>query len=102
MQIPILIERISPKRFRARGCEPLALSAEGPTPEAALAKLKEQLQARLRNGAEIVPLELETKAHPLAEFAGMFNADFRRGKSTLNWILLRCELGIRKGNGVVS
>ena len=75
MQIPVLIERITAKRYRARGGEPLPLSAEGPTRAAALAKLKNKLQARLRNGAEIVALELDAEAHPLAEFAGMFKDD---------------------------
>ena len=75
MQIPVLIERIASKRYRARGCEPLVLTAVGSTREAALAKLKKKLQARLRNGAEIVPLELATEPHPLAEFAGMFKDD---------------------------
>ncbi len=74
MQIPILIEAIAGNGYRARGGEPLPLSAEGPTREAALAKLKEQLQDRLRD-AEIVPLELAIEPHPLAEFAGMFRDD---------------------------
>ena len=74
MQIPVLIERIAGKGYRARGGEPLPLTAEGRTREAALAKLKKQIQARLRNGAEIVPLEV-AETHPLAEFAGMFRDD---------------------------
>jgi hypothetical protein len=75
LRIPILIEPIAENGYRARGGEPLPAVAEGPTREAALAKLKEQLQARLRNGAEIVSLELPTERHPLAEFAGMFKDD---------------------------
>jgi hypothetical protein len=75
VQVSVLIERIARNRYRARGGEPLGLTAEGPTREAALAKLKEQLQARLRNGAEIVTLELAPEPHPLAEFAGMFKDD---------------------------
>ena len=31
-----------------------------------------------------------------------FNADFRRGKCTLNWIPPRWQLGISEGNGEVS
>jgi predicted RNase H-like HicB family nuclease len=77
MQIPILIEPIAGNGYRARGGEPLALSAEGATREEALAKLQEQLQARLRNGAEIVPLESGPQAHPLAKFVGMFKDDPR-------------------------
>ncbi len=75
MQIPILIEPVAGNGYQARGGEPLALTAEGPTREAALAKLKEQPQARLRNGAAIVPLDVPDEPHPLAEFAGMFKDD---------------------------
>jgi hypothetical protein len=75
VQIPVLIERVAGNGYRARGGEPLALTAEGPTPEAALAKLKEQVAARLRRGANVVPMELSREPHPLAEFAGMFKDD---------------------------
>ena len=75
MQIPVLIEPVAGNGYRARGGEPLALTAEGPTRELALARLKEQLQAHLRTGAEIVSLELAPEPHPLAEFVGMFKDD---------------------------
>ena len=75
MQIPVLVEPIDGKGYRARGGEPLPLVAEGPTREAALAKLREQLQARLKGGAEVVSLDLNDASHPLAEFVGMFKDD---------------------------
>lgn len=75
MQIPVLIEPIAGNGFRASGGEPLAVVVEAPTREEALAKLRDQLQARLRNGAEIVPLEMTPQPHPLAEFVGMFKDD---------------------------
>jgi hypothetical protein len=75
MQIPVLVEPISGNGYRAHGGEPLVVTAEAPTREEALAKLKEQLQARLRDGAEILPLELTSEPHPFAEFAGMFKDD---------------------------
>ena len=75
MQIPVLVEPIDGRGFRARGAEPFALCAEGATREEALGKLQEQLQARLRQGAAIVPLEVSAAPHPLAEFAGMFKDD---------------------------
>jgi len=73
MQIPVLIEPIAGNGYRATGPQPLAVVVEAPTREEALAKLKEQLQARLRNGAELVPLE--AGPHPLARFVGMFKDD---------------------------
>ena len=75
MHIPVLIEPIDGKGYRARGGEPLPLVAEGPTREAALAKLREQLKARLQGGAEVVSLELTGTSHPFAEFVGMFKDD---------------------------
>jgi predicted RNase H-like HicB family nuclease len=75
MQIPILIEKVAENGYSARGGEPLALSADGASQEEALANLKVKLQARLDAGALVVPLELPTQAHPLAEFAGMFKGD---------------------------
>jgi hypothetical protein len=51
------------------------VSARGSTPEEALAKLRVKIQARLKNGTEIVGLEGSPQAHPLAPFAGMFKDD---------------------------
>ena len=75
MQIPVLIEPIDGNGYRARGAEPFALVAEGPTREAALAKLKKLVQARLRKGAEIVSMDLGQEPHSFAEFVGMFKED---------------------------
>lgn len=75
MQIPILIEPVVGNGYRSRGGEQFALSAEGISREDVLAKLHEQLQARLRAGAEVVGLELTGHVHPLAEYAGMFKDD---------------------------
>jgi hypothetical protein len=75
MHIPVLIEPVAGNGFRARSVEPFALSGEGPTREAALARLKEQLQARLKSGAEIVGLEVPTTKNPWLRMAGMYNPD---------------------------
>jgi hypothetical protein len=75
MQIPVLVERLKGNGFRARGKEPFAVSARGSTREEALAKLRVKIQTRLKNGTEIVGLEVGPEPHPLAEFAGMFKDD---------------------------
>jgi predicted RNase H-like HicB family nuclease len=75
MQFPILIERVAGNGYRARGGEPLPLVAEGSTREEALTNLKKQLQARLRDGTELISVDLASAPHPLAEFAGMFKDD---------------------------
>src|SRR5947209_2697510 len=56
MQIPILIEPIEGGRFRARAGEPLAISADGASKPEAIQKLREQIEARLRAGAELQTL----------------------------------------------
>jgi hypothetical protein len=75
MPIQVLIERLANNGFRATSGEPLAVSVEAPTREQALAGLKKRLQARLKNGAELVPLEVGPAAHPWMEFAGMYDPD---------------------------
>ena len=75
MQIPILIEPVAGNGYRSRGGEQFDLCAEGATREEVLAKLREQLQARVRAGSQVVSLELQPEPHPLARFAGMFKDD---------------------------
>src|SRR5437660_9713100 len=75
MQIPVLLERVKGNGYRARGREPFAVSARGSTREEALAKLRAKIQTRLKNGSEIVGLEVGPEPHPLAQFAGMFKDD---------------------------
>lgn len=75
MQIPVLVERVKGNGYRARGKEPFAVSARGATREEALTKLQAKIRTRLKNGSEIVGLEVAPQRHPLAEFAGMFKDD---------------------------
>lgn len=75
MQIPILIEPMNGTGYRSRGGEQFALSAEGTTREEVLAKLRDQLDAHLRNGSEVFSLDVSVEPHPLARFAGMFKDD---------------------------
>jgi hypothetical protein len=80
MEIPVLIELIPGRGFRARGGEPFALSAEGPTPDDALQTLRGLIDVRLRAGARLVPLEVPSPSNPSAEDpwskgAGMFRDD---------------------------
>lgn len=75
MQIPVLVERVKGNGYRARGKQPFAVSARGATREEALAKLLAKIQTRLKNGSELVGLEVGPQPHPLAQFAGMFKDD---------------------------
>src|SRR5687767_11256465 len=73
MAIQVLLEPLAKSGFRASSGAPIALSVEAPTRDDALSKLKERLQAQLKNGAELIPMELTPGPHPWMEFAGMFD-----------------------------
>lgn len=70
MQMPIAVEPVAENGYRARGGEPLALTAEGATREEAVRKLRELIQDRLARGVQIISLEIPTTEHPLTRFAG--------------------------------
>jgi hypothetical protein len=70
MQIPVLVERVEGNGFRARGGEPLALCAEGPTRAEAIARLRSLIAERLAVGAELINLDLEKVEHPLGPVPG--------------------------------
>jgi hypothetical protein len=75
MQIPVLVERLKTNGYRARGSQPFAVTAKGATREEALSKLREKIQRRLKDGTELVELELHASQSPLLKFAGMFKDD---------------------------
>jgi hypothetical protein len=75
MQIPVILERVKGNGYRARGKEPFAVSARGATREEALAKLRAKIHARLKNGTQVVALEIGPEPHPWLGFAGMFKDD---------------------------
>jgi hypothetical protein len=61
--IQVLIERLGKGRFRATSGEPLPASVETRTREAALAKLKKEVDKRLQNG-ELVSVDVTAPAAP--------------------------------------
>ncbi len=77
MQIPILIEPVAGNGFRSRGGELFGLSVEGATRDEVLAKLRDQLAARPREGTELISLEVAAQptGNPWVQFAGMFKDD---------------------------
>jgi predicted RNase H-like HicB family nuclease len=75
MQISVLVERVAGNGYRARGAEPFGFSADGATREEAVANLQQMCQASLKNGAEVVTVEVGPPPHPWAPFAGMFKDD---------------------------
>ena len=71
MKIPVWIEPIANNGYRARGLEPFGLSGEGATREEAIARLRDELNNRLRQGAEIVAVDVPDQENPWLAMAGM-------------------------------
>jgi len=75
MRIPVLIETTSEDRYRATGLAPIAESAEGDTPEAAVEKLQEKVRNRFANGAQLATIELPENANPWLAGSGVLHGD---------------------------
>ena len=75
MQFPVLVEPVGDNGYRAPSGEPLPLTAEGDTPEAAVKKLEEQLVERLTRGTWLLAVELPTTSHPSAPMAGIYEKE---------------------------
>jgi hypothetical protein len=75
MQIPVIVERLSDNGYRARGVVPFPITVKAATREGALARLREKIQKRIKEGAELVSLEVGSETNPWVKFAGMFQGD---------------------------
>jgi hypothetical protein len=75
VEIAVLVERLKGNGYRARGAGPFALTGKGATREEALDKLRAKIQARFKDGVELVGLEVGPEPNPWVEFAGMFKDD---------------------------
>ena len=76
MKIPILVEPIENAGYRATSGPPLAASAEGATRDEALARLREEINRRMPEGATVMPLDIiTTDENPLLKWAGIFRKD---------------------------
>ena len=75
MEIPIIVEPIADNGFRASSGGLWGLEIEAPTREEAVQKLRELIDRRLDAGAEVFGLEIPSRAHTLARFAGMLKDD---------------------------
>ncbi len=70
MQVPVLIEKLGGNRFRATRAEPLGLAVEGESREEVLRMAQAVIESRLRTGAELVQLEVQTE-NPWLQMAGI-------------------------------
>jgi len=72
MEIPVLIEPIPGVGYRASSSAPFAIVVEAATPEDALARFKDHIASKLRNGASIASVEVQN-GHPWAKAIGIFD-----------------------------
>jgi predicted RNase H-like HicB family nuclease len=70
MQIPVLVEPLADNGFRARAGEPLPLTAEGATAEEALRNLRTTIDRQLKNGKQLLLLDVGAE-NPWLAMAGM-------------------------------
>jgi hypothetical protein len=76
MVIPVLIEPIEGGGFRALAGSPLMVSAEGPSQDEALSRLRDAIRLKLAAGSILVPLDVPpAEENPWVKYAGMFRDD---------------------------
>jgi hypothetical protein len=73
--IPIIVEPAGENGFRASSGGPWGLEIEAPTRDEAVQRIRQLIDERLDAGAEVLDLEIRSRAHPLARFAGMLKDD---------------------------
>jgi len=71
MQIPVLVERVPNNGFRAKAGEPLALCADGATPEEAVRNLRAVLDRHMA-GKQLTSVDMAPD-NPWLAMAGMFD-----------------------------
>jgi hypothetical protein len=75
MKIPVLVQAEPGNGFRAEVLPGQALVAEGATPESAMEKLRQSIQARLDRGARIAYLEFAEPENPWLALIGVYQGD---------------------------
>jgi hypothetical protein len=88
MNIPVLIEPIAGNGYRARTGEPLPLCAEGVTRDEAVRKLRQLMESRLRNGTQLMSLEVPEEVNPWLAMAGMYDPN---DPDVQEWIEIMAE-----------
>jgi hypothetical protein len=75
VQIAVLVEPMNGAGFRASGGEPFCVSVEGATREDALKKLQDEIELRIKSGADLVFLDVPAESNPWLKIAGMYKDD---------------------------
>ncbi len=77
MEIPVLLEPVENNAYRAKSGPPFDVTAEGATREEAVAKVREEMESKLKKGAQLTSIQWtgSPTSNPWFEFAGMFQDD---------------------------
>ena len=70
MKLPVLVEPVSGNGYAARVGPPFNWSAEGKTPEEAVANLQREADRHLTNGQKVATIDVPDAEHPLLKWAG--------------------------------
>lgn len=73
MQIPVLIEPVLNNGFRASGAVPFTFAVEGATRAEAIQKLKHLIAGRLKDGSELIQVDVVEQDNPWLRMAGMWD-----------------------------
>ena len=72
MEIPVLLEPLPDRGFQARSDDPLGLTAQGDTPDAALQHLRDLIQTRAASGAILTSIEIPAPKYGPHPGAGIY------------------------------
>lgn len=72
MEIPVLLEPLPEGGFQAQSADPLGLTAQGDTPDAALRHLREIIEARTASGAILASIEIPARKYGPHPGAGIY------------------------------
>ncbi len=72
MEIPVLLEPLPEGGFQARSADPLGLTAQGDTPDAALQHLRDLIQTRSASGTILTSIEVPTTKYGPHPGAGIY------------------------------
>jgi len=75
MKIPVMVEFLPDKSFRARAGDPFCVTAEGKTQTEVLNKLRQLIEDRMQAGAWIVHLDIGNVDQPLLRSFGTLDPD---------------------------
>jgi hypothetical protein len=75
VELPVLVEPIAGNGYKASGTFPFEFTTEGTTRDEAVQKLKQLIQNRLTNGAELISLEVQRSDSPWVRIEGVYRDD---------------------------